>query len=88
VTTMVTIPALRSLAKWRHYQTAYRVWAIRYGDGSDGLVIEVFGPGSHQRSVIIRGDVAGIAPAAGWQESTDAQRTEVVEALFDPRRWN
>lgn len=77
----------RWVAKWWCQETAYRVRRVSYGDGTFGLVIEVLGPGSAQRSAVIRGDVDSVAPLGGWDWSSDAQRTAAVEALFDPRRW-
>lgn len=75
------------VVKWGYRNTTYRVRSLRYGDGSDGLVIEVFGPGPAQRSAVVRGDVAAVAPMGGWRGSSDAQRSEVIEALFDRSRW-
>jgi hypothetical protein len=78
---------VQPVTKWSYRNVLYRVRSLCYVDGSEGLVIEVFGPGAGQRSAVVRGDVASVAPLGGWRWSSDEQRSEVVEALFDPCRW-
>lgn len=75
------------VAHWQQQGAAYRVRAIHHGDGAVGLVIEVFGPGTSQRSAVVRGDVGELTPLLGGHRSSDGQRTAVVEALFDASRW-
>jgi hypothetical protein len=84
---MVTALFARPIATWCYNRAVYRVRLVDYADGSAGLVIDVLGPAGARRSALVRGNLAGIEPVAGWERGDAAARSAVIEALFDPARW-